>query len=342
VTDLASRIGLSRSAGSSEEQVSCFIARKFDEADVERLAKDVIEPIVRNAAVRLVKLPGPGSPEELTTSVRKAIDGSDFVIADLTYNSMNVHYEAGLAERPGKYVIYTCRADHVRKGDVAFDLSTRAILTWKKESDAQFASELATAVADVLRRLRATRIDRSEENAFAALTDTEKLAQLQESFKGQFLKAGYSNGWLYLRKALLSADVRSAMQLKFIGWRPSSDPRHVVWGFFGTTLGKTIPDLLETVRGNGDLQTLVGWRTSAEFRPDEHIFIVTLNAPRRQELRDLFPNYNYDAEQGLLSLTGENKRSVFGGHVHPLHRARTVKQFAGDIHAIIVKCDLRS
>src|ERR1019366_7075649 len=93
------------------------------------------------------------SNDDLNLQIVESLDSADFCIADLTYASPSVYFEAGYAQRAVS-VVYTVRADHLGRSQsddlrVHFDLQMKPLLKWRVPNDSMFRARLE-------RRIRAT------------------------------------------------------------------------------------------------------------------------------------------------------------------------------------------
>lgn len=85
-------------------------------ADVHHLYKTRIRPILCEFGPAY-NIEQAEHGENIDTRILSEIDGSDYLLADLTYGRPSVYFEADYAAGKQMSVIYTCRADHVEKSE---------------------------------------------------------------------------------------------------------------------------------------------------------------------------------------------------------------------------------
>lgn len=112
-----------------------FVAFHFDKSDeMKGIYNNAIAPVVSECGLEpyttLDDEHGNSIDDVIIANIRK----SRIVIADVTYASQNVYYEAGFAYGLGIPVILTCREDR-SETDMKFDTSHIKHIIWKDEND---------------------------------------------------------------------------------------------------------------------------------------------------------------------------------------------------------------
>src|SRR5258708_13739041 len=93
----------------------CFVAIAFDRADTDGLYEGTIARVLHSEGATPVIINRRQSNDDLNNQIIRALESSDFCIADLTYARPSVYFEAGFAQRAGP-VIYTVQANHLTRG----------------------------------------------------------------------------------------------------------------------------------------------------------------------------------------------------------------------------------
>lgn len=124
----------------------CFVAMAFDHSDTDNIYDHHIEPVLKRNDVIPIIINRQEDNRDINNQIIGHLDNCDFCIADLTYTRPSVYYEAGYAQKHVE-VIYTVRADHLKKGQpedrrVHFDLQMKPIIKWVNPSDRTFQSRL--------------------------------------------------------------------------------------------------------------------------------------------------------------------------------------------------------
>ena len=139
---------------SRKPTIRCFVAMALGHPDVHSLYKR-LRVVLREFGHALnIEEIEPG--ENIDTRILGEIDRSHYLLADLTYARPSVYFEAGYAAGKQMPVIYTCRADHLKKDgphEVHFDVNHRKIIIWSNPADPSFADRLRTHVRSRTRTL---------------------------------------------------------------------------------------------------------------------------------------------------------------------------------------------
>lgn len=117
-----------------------FVALRIGASDVDKLFGEAIAPATRECGLEAKRVDLTESRETITQRILQLIDGSNLVIADLTYERQNCYFEAGYAQGKGTPVIYMARKDHdprragrtVDDPRVHFDLDAHKITYWSE------------------------------------------------------------------------------------------------------------------------------------------------------------------------------------------------------------------
>lgn len=114
-----------------------FVARKFDD-DVKDTWKKVKQPLEEKTEFRMIDLQLSKEAHHnnnITFEIIAQIKKSKFLIADYTYNSPNVYWEAGFAHGLGKEVIPCCKDEESHKENIRFDVKQFNFIYYKDAND---------------------------------------------------------------------------------------------------------------------------------------------------------------------------------------------------------------
>ena len=127
-----------------------FLARKFNNPDLESFVQKVVKPAVKEATgsdlVDMRDVPKAGIIDNI---MRTRIRDAKFVIADLTDDNNGAYWEAGYAEGLGKPVIYICEKEKFESDDgTHFDTNHCTTVIWSKskDNDEGFCQELTATL----------------------------------------------------------------------------------------------------------------------------------------------------------------------------------------------------
>ena len=117
-----------------EEAKTVFIAMDFGNNDVKEFRNQCLKIALEEDGYKPIIMDEYDKPGEITDQIRNGLRRAQIVIADLTENNQNVHWEAGFAEGSNKLVIYTCEEKFFDCNEMYFNTKTIRIITWKKDS----------------------------------------------------------------------------------------------------------------------------------------------------------------------------------------------------------------
>lgn len=189
-------------------RIRCFVASAFSRDDVDQVFDSAICPVF--AAMNLpkpIRVDREDHNDDIDDRIIKHIDECDFCIADISYARPSVYYEAGYVSGLKKDVIYIVEEGHlVERPDsdplgnerIHFDLKMKNIITWKRDNLEPFKQKLRRRITTVLKPLREEALRREkesqEEEAFSALSRSERLDLLAKASRGIVLGLGYRKG----------------------------------------------------------------------------------------------------------------------------------------------------
>jgi len=118
-----------------------FVVLRIGASDVDRLFFEAIAPATHECGLEAKRVDLTEGRETITERILQLIDGSNLVIADLTYERPNCYFEAGYTQGKGIPIIYTARKDHdprrpgrkVADPRVHFDLDAHKITYWSED-----------------------------------------------------------------------------------------------------------------------------------------------------------------------------------------------------------------
>jgi nucleoside 2-deoxyribosyltransferase len=180
----------------------------FDQGDTDQIYDNVIRPVLLRNGVIPIIINRREDNKDINYQIIEQLNKCSFCIADLTYARPSVYYEAGYAQREVE-VIYTVRADHLRKDQpedrrVHFDLQMKPLIKWRSPTDQKFAKKLERRLKKtVLKKLKQSSLEnqksRLEKEKFRSLSINERLKILMRKAIYAFCKAGFDNwivGWI--------------------------------------------------------------------------------------------------------------------------------------------------
>lgn len=132
-----------------------FMAMEFGKEDLIRMLEDVFKPAVLQAGFELYKLDDQPKAGLIDDRLRVEIQGSDFLIADLTHRNPGAYWEAGYAEGLGKPVIYTCEKSCFENESTKphFDTNHHLTIIWEEANSDVAASNLKATIRATLPHL---------------------------------------------------------------------------------------------------------------------------------------------------------------------------------------------
>ena len=124
----------------SDEGRTAFVVLRIGASDVDKLFEEAIAPATRQCGLEAKRVDLTEGRETINERILQLIDGSNLVIADLTYERPNCYFEAGYAQGKGIPLIYMARKDHdprrpgrvVSDPRVHFDLDAHKITYWSE------------------------------------------------------------------------------------------------------------------------------------------------------------------------------------------------------------------
>ena len=178
----------------------------FDYDDTDALYDTAILPVLKANNIVPVIINRREDNRDINQQIIEQLNVCDFCIADLTYTRPSVYFEAGFAQRAVE-VIYTVRADHLRKDQpdnlrVHFDLQMKPLIKWTSPSDRTFPERLQRRIrGTVLRRWNKTQKEKikrqQQQSNFAHIPLDTRIAKLRSGVISTILKLGFSN-WISL------------------------------------------------------------------------------------------------------------------------------------------------
>jgi nucleoside 2-deoxyribosyltransferase len=121
---------LTRQSGATSK--TAFVAMKFND-EMLGLWAAAFQPAIVRAQFEPRIANDPAHNEQIDAHIIVELKRSRFVVADVTYASPGVYFEAGYALGMGRHVIWTCRSDH--KDDMHFDTRQYNHILWADSAD---------------------------------------------------------------------------------------------------------------------------------------------------------------------------------------------------------------
>lgn len=120
-----------------------FLAMKFDDSVLDKLAAETIKPAVkRGTGYDLVDLRDVSRAGNIDNIMRQQIRDAAFVLVDLTHDNYGAYWEAGYAEGLGKPVIYICEKLKFDSARTHFDTNHCTTVKWDNSAVEHFEAEL--------------------------------------------------------------------------------------------------------------------------------------------------------------------------------------------------------
>jgi hypothetical protein len=314
--------------------LQCFVAMAIrDGADVDALHFKIIKPLLkRHLGISAIRVDERHHNENIDKRILVEIDGADFVIADLTYERPSVYFEAGYAQGKGIPVVYTCRADHLRKKseyEVHFDLRQRNIVVWSSPKDGRFAERLLARVrhtiAPLLRSRQHEQGKRQAEADFASMSSTQRGTRLREVADRLVKKSGFT----------LDSSYRS-------------EKGHRVWK---STL-ETMQVLIFRSVPKGELAAIHAWSFGDPMRAAiekykmarrrvHHVVAVTENIVSRSRVESVFQDYVpiYENSWTVEQPTDEGRVQTHWFHV--LDKVNSIPTFQERLEKLLLAINQR-
>lgn len=136
-------------------RIHCFIAIRFGKDDTDAIFLKMAKVIEQMGLIsrRVDKIE---HIENINLKILSELNDADIAIADLTYASPSVYYEAGYAHRRVP-VIYTCRKDHLHNTEdflkLHFDVDRYNIIFWENPDDKDFEPKLKSRLQSVISKI---------------------------------------------------------------------------------------------------------------------------------------------------------------------------------------------
>ena len=124
-----------------------FLAMKFGDETLEKFARTVIKPCVKEILdIDVVDIREVARAGVIDNILRAQIRDSAFVLADLTHDNYGAYWEAGYAEGLGKPVIYLCEKAKFEDMKTHFDTNHSTTVLWTTESPDDFKQALTSTI----------------------------------------------------------------------------------------------------------------------------------------------------------------------------------------------------
>ena len=120
-----------------------FLAMKFNNAELDRLASDHIKPTILEELNYAVKdLRDVTKAGVIDQIMLNEIRSAKFVIADLSHDNNGAYWEAGFAEGIGIPVIYICNKEKFESTGTHFDTNHHTTVLWSMGNVDKFMGKL--------------------------------------------------------------------------------------------------------------------------------------------------------------------------------------------------------
>ena len=124
-----------------------FLARKFDEPELDKFVHDVLKPTVEESTgYKLHDMNDLSKAGVIDNIMRIAVRDAKFVLVDLTHDNNGAYWEAGYAEGLGKPVIYLCEQGKFEAEKTHFDTNHCTTVPWDRNDDAEFSRRLTATL----------------------------------------------------------------------------------------------------------------------------------------------------------------------------------------------------
>ena len=111
----------------------CFVAMSFDPSLTSAYEQGMIPAIVQDCKFSVERLDRVEHNESINDRILAGIRGSQFTVADFTFQRPNVYFEAGFALALGRTVIWTCRETDAE--NLQFDTRQMNYIRWADPQD---------------------------------------------------------------------------------------------------------------------------------------------------------------------------------------------------------------
>ena len=124
-----------------------FLAMQFNECEMEKFfLKHIKQVIPRELGYEVIDLRDISMAGNVVEIMRNTIEGSKFVIADLTHDNSGAYWESGYAEGKGIPVIYVCEREKFEREKTHFDTSHLTTVPWSMDEPERFEKELTDTI----------------------------------------------------------------------------------------------------------------------------------------------------------------------------------------------------
>jgi hypothetical protein len=113
----------------------CFVAMPFNSSLNEAYELGVKPAIEKDCGFRAIRIDLVEHNEKICDKIIAEIRRAQFMVADCTYQRLNVYFEAGFALGLGRTVIWMCREDEFDKLKDSFDTRQYNHVKWSSPED---------------------------------------------------------------------------------------------------------------------------------------------------------------------------------------------------------------
>ena len=125
-----------------------FLARKFDEPELDNFVHDVLKPTVEESTgYKLHDMNDISRAGVIDNIMRIEVRDAKFVLVDLTHDNNGAYWEAGYAEGLGKPVIYLCEKVKFEAEKTHFDTNHCTTVPWDRNDDEDFKNRLTATLS---------------------------------------------------------------------------------------------------------------------------------------------------------------------------------------------------
>lgn len=131
----------------NQSSLTAFIAMKFEER-LKKYSDDWFEPAIITAGYKPIRIDKYEHTNLIDDEIIANIRKSKFIIADYTYNSFGVYYEAGFARGLNIPVINLCNKEcfESKENKVHFDTNHYPFLLWEWDKGEDISNKLRTRI----------------------------------------------------------------------------------------------------------------------------------------------------------------------------------------------------
>ena len=128
---------------------TAFMAMKFDD-EMENVFKTCFRPAVARTDFELRVVTDQQPAGLIDNQIKAALVAARFVVADLSHDNLNAHWEAGFGEGRNIPVFYTCKEERWVQGPTAFNTNHMKTIRWSGDLKAA-EDQLTYAIRATLR-----------------------------------------------------------------------------------------------------------------------------------------------------------------------------------------------